>query len=180
MATTVISSFRFYVDGILARTVGNTFTLRSYDMVVLGSGFSNGGVAAGADNVKVISDTAMAVVATGPQPGDAATDAGTLNGSTVDALLDWDTQTNDEWNLFLWKTSDPVPTTPIASDLTASQFAATGLDGSTNYSWRVDSYTAFDAKATGNVWSFTTTAVPEPASAGLLLLATAAMLKRRR
>jgi hypothetical protein len=174
------SNFRFYVDGILSRTVANSFTIRSYDTLVLGSGLSNGSVQAGVDNVKLISDTAMAVVATGPQPGDAATDVGTINGSTIDALLDWDTQTNDEWNLFLWKTSDPVPTTPIASDLTASQFAVSGLDQGANYSWRVDSYNAFDDKATGNVWSFTTTAVPEPASTGLLVLAAAAMLKRRR
>ena len=174
------SSFRFYVDGVLSRTVANSFTLRSYETLVLGSGLSNGSVQAGVDNVKLISDTAMAVVATGPAPGDGATDVGTINGSTIDALLDWDTQTNDEWNLFLWKTGDPIPTAPVASDLTASQFAATGLEGSTNYSWRVDSFNAFDDRAAGNVWSFTTTAVPEPAGAGLLLLATAAMLKRRR
>ena len=33
--------FKFYVDGILAETVANSFTLRSYDRVRLGSGLSS-------------------------------------------------------------------------------------------------------------------------------------------
>lgn len=34
------ADFKFYVDGLLAETVTNTFTLRSYDTVRIGSGFS--------------------------------------------------------------------------------------------------------------------------------------------
>lgn len=46
------TEFRFYVDNILSETVPNTFTLRSYDVVRIGSGLSStqtGNV----DNVKV-------------------------------------------------------------------------------------------------------------------------------
>jgi hypothetical protein len=47
------TSFSFYVDGILSEVVPNTFTLRSYDVVRLGSGLSNAGVEAYWDNVMV-------------------------------------------------------------------------------------------------------------------------------
>jgi PEP-CTERM motif-containing protein len=45
--------FRFFVDGILSEVVPNTFTLRSYDVVRLGSGLSNAGNEAFYDNVVV-------------------------------------------------------------------------------------------------------------------------------
>ena len=35
------TAFNFYVDGLLAETVANAFTLRSYDLVRLGSGISS-------------------------------------------------------------------------------------------------------------------------------------------
>jgi hypothetical protein len=47
------ADFRFYVDGILAEIVPNTFALRSYDVVRLGSGLSNANNEAYWDNVKV-------------------------------------------------------------------------------------------------------------------------------
>lgn len=47
------ADFKFYVDGVLARTVMNRWTLRSYDEIRIGSGLSNGGHAAYVDNVKV-------------------------------------------------------------------------------------------------------------------------------
>jgi hypothetical protein len=46
------TAFNFFVDGALAETVANTFTLRSYDSVRLGSGLSST-TAAYFDNVKV-------------------------------------------------------------------------------------------------------------------------------
>jgi hypothetical protein len=46
------TEFRFYVDGILSETVANTFTLRSYDLVRLGSGLSTTSGAA-FDNVSI-------------------------------------------------------------------------------------------------------------------------------
>ena len=46
-------SFRFFVDGILSKTVAQTGTLRSYDHVRLGSGLSNAGVDSYFDNVLV-------------------------------------------------------------------------------------------------------------------------------
>jgi hypothetical protein len=45
--------FKFYVDGILSETVAQTGTLRSYDVVRLGSGLSNAGNEAFFDNVTV-------------------------------------------------------------------------------------------------------------------------------
>ncbi|MEX2138042.1 MAG: hypothetical protein WD894_02185 [Pirellulales bacterium] len=45
--------FRFFVDGILSEIVPNTFALRSYDVVRLGSGLSNAGHEAFWDNVRV-------------------------------------------------------------------------------------------------------------------------------
>jgi hypothetical protein len=53
------TAYRFYVDNQLAETVANTFTLRSYDVVRLGSGLSNAGDEAYYDNV---------VVTNGPVP----------------------------------------------------------------------------------------------------------------
>lgn len=47
------TNFKFYVDGILSKTVANTGTLRSYDHVRLGSGLSNASVAVNWDNVSV-------------------------------------------------------------------------------------------------------------------------------
>jgi hypothetical protein len=47
------TSYSFYVDGILSEVVPNTVTLRSYDIVRLGSGLSNAGVEAYWDNVFV-------------------------------------------------------------------------------------------------------------------------------
>jgi hypothetical protein len=47
------TDFKFYVDGILARTVTNNWTLRSYDEIRIGSGLSNAGNAAYVDNVKM-------------------------------------------------------------------------------------------------------------------------------
>ena len=46
------TTFEFYVDGLLAETVANAFTLRSYDSVRLGSGLSST-TAAFYDNVNV-------------------------------------------------------------------------------------------------------------------------------
>jgi len=45
--------FRFFVDGMLSEVVPNTFTLRSYDVVRLGSGLSNNNNDAFWDNVRV-------------------------------------------------------------------------------------------------------------------------------
>ena len=45
--------FRFFVDGILSKTVSQTGTLRSYDHVRLGSGVSNAGNESFFDNVIV-------------------------------------------------------------------------------------------------------------------------------
>jgi hypothetical protein len=46
------TTFSFYVDGLLAETVANTVTLRSYDSVRLGSGITSANYA-GFDNVLV-------------------------------------------------------------------------------------------------------------------------------
>jgi hypothetical protein len=58
------TAFSFYVDGALAETVANAFTLRSYDTVRLGSGISSANEAY-FDNVHV--ETAPAPVV--PEPG---------------------------------------------------------------------------------------------------------------
>jgi hypothetical protein len=47
------TEYKFYVDDILARTVTNNWTLRSYDTVRIGSGLSNAGNEAFVDNVLV-------------------------------------------------------------------------------------------------------------------------------
>lgn len=46
------TDFRFFVDGSLARTVANSYTLRSYDVVRLGSGLT-AGAEANFDNVRI-------------------------------------------------------------------------------------------------------------------------------
>ncbi len=45
--------FKFYVDGLLSKTVVQTGTLRSYEHIRLGSGLSNAGVDSYFDNVRV-------------------------------------------------------------------------------------------------------------------------------
>jgi hypothetical protein len=47
------SEFRFYVNDILSKTVVNSYTLRSYDTVRLGSGLSNANNAAYYDNFMI-------------------------------------------------------------------------------------------------------------------------------
>jgi hypothetical protein len=50
------ADYEFYVDGLLAERVSNIGTsasIRSYDNITLGSGFTNGGVAAYVDNVRL-------------------------------------------------------------------------------------------------------------------------------
>ena len=61
--------FKFYVDGALAETVLNTFTLSSYDKVRLGSGLS-AGADANFDNVSVqtITTPEPSAVAVKPNP----------------------------------------------------------------------------------------------------------------
>jgi hypothetical protein len=61
------TDYAFYVDGILAERVSNVGTaasIRSYDVVRLGSGLSNGGNAAQYDNVRVQTGTQLLI----PEP----------------------------------------------------------------------------------------------------------------
>jgi hypothetical protein len=58
------AEFKFFVDGLLAETVANTATLRSYDSVRLGSGITST-TAANLDNVSVVTNPV-------PEPGTAA------------------------------------------------------------------------------------------------------------
>lgn len=172
------TQYKFYVDSVLSAVETNDVTLRSYDNITIGSALSstaNGGF----DNVKLITDQ-LAITATGPSPADTSTGVGSAAGSLVNLLLDWDSQTNDKWKLYVWKAGDPVPTTPTADNLATSDFTLTGLDPSTLYNWRVDALNAFDDLAAGNVWSFTTTNAPEPGVLSLAGVAGAGSLLRRR
>jgi hypothetical protein len=46
-------NFKFYVDGVLSKTIANTFTPREYDALRIGSGFSSANSIAYYDNVTV-------------------------------------------------------------------------------------------------------------------------------
>lgn len=67
------TEFNFFVDGVLAETVANTFTLRSYDSVRMGSGLT-AGISANFDNV---------VVETNPVPEPGTAVLGLLGGLTL-------------------------------------------------------------------------------------------------
>lgn len=68
------TDFKFFVDGSLAKTVANTFTLRSYDVVRLGSGLSS--------TAEVFFDNVRIEVIQVPEPGTA-----TLLGLGITALI---------------------------------------------------------------------------------------------
>jgi hypothetical protein len=172
--------YKFYVDNILSEQITVVGTQRQYDNVAIGNVGETAGILSYYDNMRLITD-ALAVVPTAPNHnGDSS--VGTDNGGGgVDVGLDWAVNGNDKWDLYLWKTlTESAPSTPTIAGLTSSDANALNLDPDTQYSWRVDGINLFDDKATGNVWSFTTTSVPEPASIGLVALAATSLIRRRR
>jgi hypothetical protein len=76
------TDFKFYVDGILAKTIANAVTLRSYNLVRLGSGITSVN-AANMDNVSVsVSSPALNITA---QPANISTNAGSTVQFSVTA-----------------------------------------------------------------------------------------------
>jgi WD40 repeat protein len=85
----------------------------------------------------------------------------------VDKTLDWSDATDALWyNVYLWSSTQPRPTTPTTSGLTTSSYKPVGsLEGNTKYYWVV---TAGNAKGEtiGTLWSFTTETPAQPGTPG--------------
>jgi hypothetical protein len=74
-----------------------------------------------------------------------------------DLAFSWNVvPTATSYNLYVWKQSDPAPTTPTASGLTSLTYdPPSNLDEMTAYYWRVDTVHP-DGVGTGTRWAFST------------------------
>jgi WD40 repeat protein len=98
-----------------------------------------------------------------PSPWSGATDV------TLTPTFSWTGGSNAlTHDFYLWKAIDPVPTSPMASDLGNTQYTPSGaLESNTTYNWKVVAKNAI-GNTSGPVWSFTTTYIPPiPAPDGL-------------
>jgi hypothetical protein len=124
------------------------------------------------DSIKVEQFAPAAGLATNPVPADLST------GVDPNQDLSWTAGANTtNYNVFF--DTNPSPTTLVATQA-GTTFDPGTLAGNTTYYWRVDALNLLNDATTGAVWSFTTAAVPEPASISLLMVAAAACVLRRR
>ncbi|MCX7048261.1 MAG: right-handed parallel beta-helix repeat-containing protein [Candidatus Sumerlaeota bacterium] len=92
-----------------------------------------------------------------PNPADGATRV------PIGITLDWsDCDWTESYDLYLWKASQPKPTTPTAANLDRSDYTPPmSLERDTLYSWQVVAKSQ-GGNTTGLVWSFATeTAAPD-------------------
>jgi hypothetical protein len=119
---------------------------------------------------------------TGPVPSDGTNPTGTQDGPAVDVPVSWTNGTinNFKYDVYLGTTSGAL--TLVQNDVPFSatpNFTFQDLLPNTQYFWRVDAQNVENGTATGDEYDFTTTAIPEPTSAGLLVLGVAVLARRR-
>jgi len=86
-----------------------------------------------------------------PSPANGATD---VNPNTS---LSWTASGYTAFDIYIWLTSDPEPTTPTVADhATTSYTPGTALNSNTQYNWRVNAKNSVGDETAGPVWTFTT------------------------
>jgi hypothetical protein len=93
----------------------------------------------------------LADAPTGPLPADLASDV-----ARQLPKLDWnDSPSATSYQVYLWPSTEAVPTTPFATTSTSELALAILLDANTTYSWRVDPVNEYGT-GEGTTWTFTT------------------------
>jgi len=101
---------------------------------------------------------------TGPQPPSQASNPNPANSATdvsVDADLSWTAGSGSTSSDVYFGTDSTPDSGELQGNQTATTFDPGTLNNSTTYYWQIDEINA-EGTTTGNVWSFTTEAVPSP------------------
>jgi hypothetical protein len=171
------TSTTFQVDAATPITITGNTTIPN--VVTLGNNVANG--TAGApdtsawfDSVKLEQFAPAAAKVTGPTPanGDA--------GDSVTQQLSWAAGANaTAYDVYF--DTNPTPTTLVSANQAGTSYDPGALLPGTTYYWEVNSKNVLgDQSVPGDVYSFTTASIPEPASLGSLLIGGLLLARRRR
>ncbi len=159
-------------DGTSQGTWSNTMSGTSPNLNCVFLGYNYGATSSSYwDNVLVEQFAPDAGKATMPAPLD-----GDITVPPSQAALTWDAPTTSSF-FDVWFDAGTGTLSKVASMQTAKSWTLPTLAANATYKWRIDAYNPLqEGKATGDVWTFTTT--PEPAT--MVMLALGGLLLRRR
>lgn len=183
MTVTPGTSVQFSIDNGTPTTLTGAATVPN--MVTLGNNVANGTVGTPDtsewfDSVKLEQFAPAATKATAPSPASAHT-----GDNPAATTLAWTPAASNLTSQDLLFGTDPTLTAAGDKVLTAASAATNSFNPgallpNTTYYWEVVSNNALGDPTAGDIWSFTTAAVPEPTTLSLIGLTAASLLGRKR